>query len=219
MELDFIPSWYHESRRRRNWYLRRYLAIVLLTGFWIVGNLFSGSIISKAYADLEGLRSTYEKGLQTILQVRRLQEEISILNRQSRLVSQLRPRTALTPVLAELSRCIGERAVLTELTISQVPFESAVGSSPKTGTGIQVRLSTDKKGDWLKDSDTVTRIRLAGFALDGSEAAALISRLEESDYFTRVIPVYSKNETRFGATVAGFEIQCVLADFVVRDRN
>ncbi|HOK67267.1 MAG TPA: hypothetical protein PK054_03395 [Anaerohalosphaeraceae bacterium] len=219
MELDFIPSWYHENRRRRNWYLRRYLAIVLLTGFWIVGNLFSGSIISKAYADLEGLRSTYEKGLQTILQVRRLQEEISILNRQSRLVSQLRPRTALTPVLAELSRCIGERAVLTELTISQVPFESAVDSSPKTGTGIQVRLSTNKKGDWLKDSDTVTRIRLAGFALDGSEAAALISRLEESDYFTRVIPVYSKNETRFGTAVAGFEIQCVLADFVVRERN
>lgn len=219
MELDFIPSWYHENRRRRNWYLRRYLAIALITGFWIVGNLFSGSIISKAYADLEGLRSTYEKGLQTILQVRRLQEEISILSRQSRLVSQLRPRTALTPVLVEISRCVGERAVLKELTLSQVPLESVVGSSPKAGKGIQVRLSPNKKSDWLKDSDTVTRIRLVGFALDGTETAALISRLEESDYFTQVIPVYSKNETRFGATVAGFEIQCVLADFVLRERN
>ncbi len=124
MELDFIPSWYHENRRRRNWYLRRYLAIVLLTGLWIVGNLLSGSVISKAYADLETLRGTYEKGLQKIIQARRLQEQLSVLSRQNRLVTGLRPRTAISPVLAELSRCIGERAVLTDLYLAQTPLET-----------------------------------------------------------------------------------------------
>jgi hypothetical protein len=219
MELDFIPTWYHENRRRRNWYVRRYLAIAVITGLWILANLFSGSVLSKAYADLQGLRQTYEKGLQTIFQARRLQEEISVLSRQSRAVSQLRPRTAATPVLAELSRCIGERAVLTELSLSQVPLESVWGASAKTGTSVQVKLTGSPKTDWLKESDTVTRIRLAGFALNGAEVAALISRLEESEYFTQVVPIYSKNETRFGTTAAGFEIHCLLADFVVRERN
>lgn len=218
MELDFIPTWYHENRRRRNWYLRRYLVIAVITGLWMLGNLFSGTVISKAYADLEGLRSTYEKGLQIIFQSRRLQEDISLLSQQRRLISRLRPRTAVTPVLAELSRCIGERAVLTDLTLSQVPLETIFESAPKSAA-VSVKFSPGQKAEWQKDTDTVARIRLAGFALDGAEVAALISRLEESEYFTQVIPVYSKNETRFGATVAGFEVHCLLADFEVRERN
>ncbi len=219
MELDFIPSWYHENRRRRNWYLRRYLAIAVLTGLWIVGNLLSGSMVSKAYADLEGLRSTYEKGLRTILQTRRLQEEISVLNRQSRLVSRLQPRTLPSPILAELSRCIGERAVLKELTIVQVPLESLSLSAVKPGTAVRIRAGTGGRNDGAPASETVTQIRLVGLACDGAEVAALISRLEESKYFEQVTPVYSKNERLFGNKVTGFEIQCVVADYTVRERN
>lgn len=218
MELDFIPSWYHENRRRRNWYLRRYLAIVVITGLWIVSNLLSGSVISKAYADLEGLRGTYEKGLQKIIQARRLQEQLSVLNRQNRLVEQLRPRTAVWPVLAELSRCMGERVVLTELSLVQTPLESVSAPAPRT-SGAQVKVGAGKKGEWRSDADTVLRIRLIGFATDGAEVASLISRLEASEYFGQVVPVYSKNEIRFGTNTAGFEIQCVLADFAIRDRK
>jgi hypothetical protein len=68
-------------------------------------------------------------------------------------------------------------------------------------------------GPSLLKTDTVMTVKLSGVAADGAEVASLISRLEESDYFTRVVPVFSKNQTRSGTTVTEFEIQCVIADF------
>ena len=218
MELDFIPSWYHEKRQRRNWYVRRYMVIAVITGLWIVGNLFSGRFISKAYADLGVLRETYEKGLRNVIQVRHLQERLSVLNRQSQILHQLRPRTPVSPVLAELSRCIGGRVVLTELSLVQTPLEARSASSQKTPAA-QAKPAGSPKNDWRTGADTVLRIRLVGFAVDGAEVASLICRLEESEYFTEVIPVYSKNQTRFGTSAAEFEIQCVLADFTVREQK
>jgi hypothetical protein len=54
---------------------------------------------------------------------------------------------------------------------------------------------------------------MTGYAVDAKQVAELISSLEQSTYFFRVIPTYSKNQKVEGRDVTEFEIRCVLADF------
>jgi hypothetical protein len=211
-EIDFIPSWYHENRQRRNWYFRRYVTILLVTGIWMIGNLIAGGIISRAYADLDSLRSSYEQGLKKVELARKLESRLLTLTRQSRMLQHLRPRTEISPILAELSSCIGDRVVLTDVSLVQTPLEGAESSRPAGAVAVQIKNGPDRGESMLK-SDTVMKVTLSGIAADGAEVASLISRLEESDYFTRVVPVYSKNQMRFNTTVTEFEIHCVVADF------
>jgi len=211
-EIDFIPSWYHDNRRRRLWYYRRYMAILIITGFWIIGNLIAGGIISRAYADLDSLCNSYEQGLQKVELARKLEARLLKLTRQSRMLQHLRPRTEISPILAELSSCIGERTALTDISLVLSPFQAL--ESPRSNGPATVQIKNSYAGGpSLLKTDTVMTVKLSGVAADGAEVASLISRLEESDYFTRVVPVFSKNQTRSGTTVTEFEIQCVIADF------
>lgn len=212
-DIDFIPSWYHENRQRRNWYFRRYVTILVVTGVWMIGNLIAGGIISRAYADLDSLRSSYEQGLKKVELARKLESRLTTLIRQSRMLQQLRPRTEISPVLAELSVCIGDRVSLTDLSLVQAPLETSESSRPAGSAAVQIRSGSGPSAAAMTYTDTVIRIKLAGIAADGAEVAALISRLEESAYFIQVVPVFSKNQSRFETTVTEFEIHCVVADF------
>ena len=212
-EIDFIPSWYHQNRRRRVWYLRRYVMILIVTAVWMLGNLIAGGIISNAYADLESLRSSYEKGLQKVDQARRLESRLLTLSRQDQMLQHFCPRTNISPVLAELSSRIGDRVVLTDLSLIQTSLED-LDSPRQTGSAaVQVKKSGAKGDLAASQSDTVLKVVLTGMAVDSAEVAALISRLEESEYFARVVPVFSRNQQRFDTTITEFEIRCVVSDF------
>lgn len=214
-EIDFIPSWYHENRRRRGWYFRRYVTILVLTAVWMLGNLIAGGIISNAYGDLDSLRSSYEKGLQKIDQARKLEARLGELTRQKQMLQHLCPRTEVSPILAELSSRIGERVVLTDLSLIQTSLED-LDSPKQTGSAaVKVKSGQARSDKSAFESDTVLKVVLAGMAADGGEVAALISRLEESEYFARVVPVFSRNQSRFDTTVTEFEIRCVVADYVI----
>jgi hypothetical protein len=189
------------------------VTILIVTGIWMIGNLIAGGIISRAYADLDSLRSSYEQGLQKVELARRLESRLLTLTRQSRMLEHLRPRTEISAILAELSSCIGDRVALTDVWLVQTPLDSADSSGPAGALTVQVK-SGPASGELMLKSDTVMKVRLSGIAADGAEVASLISRLEESDYFTEVVPVFSKNQMRFNTTVTEFEIHCVVADFI-----
>ena len=216
-EIDFIPSWYHENRRRRSWYVRRYVTILILTAIWMLGNLIAGGIISNAYGNLDSLRTSYEKGLQKIDQARKLEVRLAELIRQEQVLQHLCPRTEVSPVLAELSSRIGDRIVLTNLSLIQTSLENLDSPRQTMSGAVQVKNSAAVADESIFKSDTVQKVVLAGIAVDGSEVAALISRLEESEYFARVVPVFSRNQSRFDTTVTEFEIRCVVADFEIME--
>ena len=102
-----------------------------------------------------------------------------------------------------------------ELTLIQIPVEEL--EAPRQSGSHAVRVNTDsaqKKTETISKSDTVLKVVLRGIALDGGEVAALISRLEESEYFVRVVPIFSRSQSRFDTTITEFEIRCVVADFI-----
>lgn len=217
-EIDFIPSWYHENRRRRDWYIRRYVTILVLSVVWMVGNLISGNIISSAYGELDSLRSSFEHGLQKIEQARGLENRLAELSQKRQILSHLCPRTELSPVLAELSCCIGGRVILTKLSVKQTtPEVLETGQQSNPGKTVQIKRNSDRKLEPFEKTDTILSVVLAGIAIDGAEAAALISRLEQSDYFVRVVPVFSRNQSRLDKTVTEFEIRCFVADFKIAE--
>jgi len=212
-EIDFIPSWYHEDRKRRSWYFHRYVTVLVITGIWMLWNLVLGGMLSRTYADLDSFRVSYETGLQKIDQARQLEGRLDTLTRQDRMLEQLCPRTDISPVLAELSSRIGDRIVVTELSLIQTPLRDLDGPRQTAAATVQLKSASGAGTDSVLKTDTVLKVVLAGVAVDGAEVAALISRLEESDYFVRVVPVYSKNQTRFETTITEFEIRCIVADF------
>ena len=217
-EIDFIPGWYHDDRRRRTWYRQRYMMVLVMTGIWIVGNMIAGGVISRAHADLDSLRVSYEKGLSKIDQSKQLQNDLADLQRKSRFLQSLCPRTLPSAILAELAVRIGGGAVLKEITAVQVPFEQLDSSGKKNGAHVQLSSSgKHEAADPVPVSPTVWKVTCTGFARDGAEVATLIARLEESQYFTRVVPGFSRNSKWNDRNVTEFEISCIVADYVLTD--
>jgi Tfp pilus assembly protein PilN len=215
IEIDFIPQWYRISRNRRLWYQRQFLilgGIAILVALWC---FIAGRSLSQARADLRVAHSEFESEIGKIQRYERLQIQYSALQMKAKALDSIVPRTSYASVLAELSHCVGPSVVMKKLSICSEPVDagqqgdsvSVVGRTTKQNSA----AGADKTTDQLPA--TQTRIVLVGYAADAQQVAVLISAMEQSNYFFRVVPVYSKNEIVGRRNITEFEIQCVLADF------
>jgi hypothetical protein len=60
---------------------------------------------------------------------------------------------------------------------------------------------------------------ISGIAAEASDVARLISELEESPYFCRIVPGYSRNKKVGQFMASEFEIGCYVANFVARGED
>jgi hypothetical protein len=215
IEIDFIPQWYRISRNRRLWYQRQFLilgSIAILVALW---SFVAGRGLSQARADLRAAHSNFESEIGKIQRYEQLQIQYSALQTKAAVLDSIVPRTSYASVLAELSHCVGPDVVMKKLNIFSEPIDTgqrgdsigAVGKMAKQNSA----AGTDKTAGQFPAAQT--RIVLVGYAADAKHVAALISALEQSNYFFRVAPIYSKNEIVGLRNITEFEIQCVLADF------
>jgi hypothetical protein len=211
-ELDFIPQWYRAGRNRKLWHQRQYVMIGLAIAAIACGFMAAGRSLTLARADLSAMRSEFESGISKIQQFRELQTELSDLQKDVRTLEAISPRTPYTAALAELTHCIGANIVLGKLTIRAVPVESASRDKAVKQKQNRVQLSGATAISTTL-GPVQTELVLQGVALNGSTVAELIAALEQSEYFCRVIPGYSKNAKVRDFDVSEFEVRCVLADF------
>ena len=61
-----------------------------------------------------------------------------------------------------------------------------------------------------------TKVSLTGIAARPADAALLIARLEQTDYFEQVTLVFSKPQKFKDNDVTEFEIRCFVADYRIR---
>ena len=214
-EIDFIPQWYRAGRKRRLWYQRQVLmlgAVAILVALWC---FVAGRGLSRARAELTAAHFDFESGIGKIQRCERLQIRYSELQTRAKILDLIVPRTSCAAVLAELSHCIGPDIVMKKLDIRSEPIDPSRGVVffGAAGKAAKRNLAAGANKATAELPVTQTRIDLIGYAADAKQVAALISALEQSDYFSRVVPVYSKNETVGGRDVTEFEIRCVLADF------
>jgi Tfp pilus assembly protein PilN len=214
-EIDFIPQWYRISRNRKRWYQKQLLilgGIAILVALWC---FIAGRGLSQARADLRAAHSDLELGIGKIQRYEQLQIQYSALQTKAKVLNSIVPRTSYASVLAELSHCVGPDVVMKKLRFFSEPIDVGQQGDSVSVAGRMVKQNSPAGAGKMADQlpATQTRIVLVGYAADAQQVAALISVLEQSNYFFRVVPVYSKNEIVGQRNITEFEIQCVLADF------
>jgi Tfp pilus assembly protein PilN len=213
-ELDFIPQWYRAGRNRKLWHQRQCVMIGLVIVAIACGFMAAGRSLTLARAELSVMRSEFDSGISKIQRFQELQAELSELQKDVKILEAVRPRTPYTAALAELTHCISPNVILNKLTIRTVPPD--LSSRDKVAGQKQNRVQlSGSTANSATPGLLQTEVILQGIALNGSTVAELIAALEQSEYFCRVIPGYSKNAKVRDFEVSEFEVRCVLADFEV----
>lgn len=214
-EIDFIPEWYKANKSRQKSYHRQYVLLATLLALMMVWSFVVGQYVEQVRADVEDVQSVYERGTLMVNKGILLESEITSLQHQVQILEVTMPRTKVSAVIAELSWLIRDDIVLRKLSLKNEEIEVSKQQTQVPSGIVQVRSSAKAKDVSEVFLPTRTRVVLTGIAGKGSDAAALISRLEESDYFEQVSPVYMRTKKMKDYDVTEFEICCFVADYKI----
>jgi len=213
-EIDFIPEWYKTGLRRRVSYHRQYTMILCLFVALLAWSYSAGNFLSTAKAMVEGARNLLDASEPFAREHAALLEEIRDLTEKAEVIERIRTRTPVENVLAELSHLIGDRVVLGSIEL----FSEALRQEGAKRDVVVISRRTDKDAS-LPDADSFTKVVLAGIAADAADVAALIAAMENSSYFCRIIPEYSRNKEVRGYLATEFQITAHVADYILTSES
>lgn len=203
-EIDFLPSWYKKNRRQIRGYKWQYTTICVCVSFMIVWSFISGRIISTSGAFDESNNNASD----TFEKYENYQQQLSALNEDRAMIEKYESKINVSNILAELSGLIDGRIVLSKIEIDSEEIEN--NDRPRTASVIRNNGSNDTKSF---NEKALYKIDIKGVSADSQSVAQLICDLEESEYFTRVVPGYSKDVMLDKKQVTEFEISFYLANF------
>ena len=215
-EIDFIPLWYKAGRKRRVSYHRQYVVMGSVFALMVIWSFISGHSISNVRADIRSIEDRINAGVATFDEFDRLENTINGLNERGEILTMLDTGIDISAVIAEVSYILSERIVLSRFELSNELFTDKSGvSSSRVVAGL--RSSREKSS--LPDRNTRFLVTVAGIAADASDVAGLIAKLEDSSYFCRIIPGFSRNRGVNGRLGTEFEIKCYIANYIERKQT
>ncbi len=233
-EIDFLPKWYKKGRRRQISCRTQYIALGGIFVVMIVWNFIASHSISKAKAELVNAESKQAKAESVSQEFARIKNEVKRFQKKVNILAEIDSRIDVASVLAEMSFLIDEKIVLNKVELKAERFGDGRKASPKSISAVRVAQGRlDSKAAPLPGPCRF-KVVINGVASDSSNVGDLICRLEDSQYFCQVYPLYSRNKnvTAAGAVVsrpvskkgagrAGenyqvseFEIVCYLANYL-----
>ena len=239
-EIDFLPEWYKSGRRRQVSYRTQYIALGGVFVVMVVWNFIATHSISKARAQYAQMAARQAEAESLSAKFAGLKSELRGLQEKAESVEEIDSKIDVASVLAEMSFLIDKRIVLNKVTFDAEKFEDKqrVKPSPNAGAvvrAVQTQLSEKRK---LPLGDVRFRVVIDGVAADASDVASLICKLEDSPYFCRVVPSFSRTaelnvtsnpslrsrtknmnsgrEAGGNIQVSEFEISCYLANYQER---
>ena len=211
-EIDFIPEWYKTGQKRIVGYHRQYILITLLFVVLLAWSHAAGSFVSRAKAEADRVQSLLEVK-ESLAQVYcEMKETVADLQANTHVIERVEPRVDLSHVIAELSYLVSDRIVLSRIDI-QSEAVRAVPTGKKKDI-VRIAAGTGRTSSALPEESIRSKVTIAGIAAEGSDVASLISKLEESPWFCRVIPGYSRSKETKGVATMEFEIGCYVANYV-----
>jgi len=216
-EIDFLPTWYRSGRQRQISYRTQFISMGGIFVVMVVWNLIAAHSISKTKAALAEAKLNSASINSAAQEFARIKSEATHLQEKVRIIEQIDSKIEVANVLAEISFLVDKKIVLSKVEFIAEKFEGKLNSNPA------IRAFTNnfsgKKAPPL--SDVRFKVLINGIALDASDVAALICRLEDSPYFCQVIPLFTRNKEMRTAANAGrekfqmseFEISCDLANY------
>ena len=215
-EIDFIPLWYKAGRKRRVSYHRQYAVIGVVFAFMLVWSFVSGHSISNAKADIRFLENDIKAGSATFDEFNRLENTINGISDKADILTRLDTGIDISAVFAEVSFILSERIVLSRFELSNEKFTDKSGTS---SSRVLIGSRAAHKKSSLPENDTRFLVTIAGVAADASDVAGLIAKLEDSAYFCRIIPGFSRNREISGHLATEFEIKCYIANYIERNQT
>lgn len=216
-EIDFIPDWYRADQKRRRRCHRQYALLGMLLVMLIVWNFVLGHHVRRVRAEAEAVQSIIDTAACKLDETASLQNEISDLGRKAGELESLAPRTKTSAILAELSCIAGDNIILNKLTLGYELIDApAAVQNGAAGAIVKVSQTGSPAQDNQKSPAAFrTRAVLSGISAVSADAAALIYRLEQSEYFEQVVPVFSGTKKIRDNEVTEFEIRCYVSDYKI----
>ena len=215
-EIEFLPEWYRKGRRRSIGGRARYVFIVLLVASMAVWEFTAGRTIANTRSQLGALENDYSRISGQVSEYNDLTNKISQLNQDAQTLNKLDQNISVAGVIAELSHLISAGIILDNLSV----VSEVINIKKENAPGQLRSVSQSKQSEHTKD--VFYRIQLQGTAQDAAAVAELICMLEDSSYFDRVTPVFSrdklnsKNQNSKGYSTE-FEICCYLANCTIEE--
>ena len=216
-EIDFIPQWYKADRERKRRYIRHYALIAILFTLMVGWGFTINGHVSRVSAEVEEIRTAFEKGRLRGEQATHLESRIAQMIQKTTLLDKIEPRTKKTAILGELSYLIDENVILSKLSLQNELIQNVEKKGTSASAAV-VRVSGSQKNDQdavIPASPSHCKVVLTGIAARPADAALLIARLEQTDYFDRVFLVYSKPKKVKDKNVTEFEVRCFVADYTL----
>lgn len=216
-EIDFIPEWYKSGQKRMNSYHRQYALVTCLFIAMLAWSYASKKIVSRASAEIDSNQKQLDNSKPLEQQYNELKDEIAGLEKKAFILERVRSKVDISAVIAELSHIIEDRIVLGKLSFTSVA--SGTDSTNVSKSIIRFSARAGSSQSVLPEADSVVKVVVSGVAAQASDVAKLISSLEESPYFCRVLPGYSRNLKVRQRMATEFEIGCYIANYISDDER
>jgi hypothetical protein len=238
-ELDFLPEWYKDDKRRQVHVRRQYVALVAV---FLVMMLFNATALHRAgKAAAEGAHLENQRvGAEAVVQeFDVLTKQLNELKSRAGLVEQMDSQVDIAAVLAEMSHVISGSIVVRKLEIQAERFGRMEDKGQAKGSAVRLAEGPGNSEKDVPLGRVKFRIVLTGVAARPADVADLVCRLDESTYFQRVHPVFYGNANAKAQTgpksapppqeegtavkpqsawdVTEFEIACYLANYKEMD--
>lgn len=231
-EIDFLPQWYKQDIRRRVSIRRQYIVLAGVLVLMVLWTLFTSYSVFSAKARLRRLTAEKQTVQGPVKNFAGLQTQMLELTKKADVLDEVDSKIDVAAVLGELSFLVDKRIVLSKVEFEAEKFVSPAGNSGEKG---MLRSAGPKPRSRLREhkvaehrggsgqylGDVRFRVTISGLAADASDVAELVCRLEDSEYFCNVIPMFSRNAKVKTASkltgaehqVSEFELSCYLANY------
>jgi Tfp pilus assembly protein PilN len=194
-EIDFLPEWYKNGRRRQLRYSTQYIVLVCMFSVMMVWNFVSLNSVSKATAKLAKMAAEQSEVQAASKEFTKIKNELAELQIKTRILGEIDSRINVAEVLAEMSFLIDEKVVLSKVEFISERFSDKQQPKKSGSSAIRVVGTEPDKRQNLPLGNVCFKVLINGIAADASDVAALVCKLEDSPYFCRVYPSISRNKT------------------------
>ena len=193
-EIDFLPEWYKNGKRREVSYRTQYIALGGVFVVMVVWNFITAQSISKARAQFVQMETRQKKAEGLSIKLDELKSELRVFQEKAESIEDIDSKIDVAAVLAEMSFLIDEKIVLGKVEFIAEKFESKQQDnlSPRSGNVVKAVRTTMGPKQELPLGDVRFRVVIGGVAADMGDVAALICMLEDSPYFCQVVPSFSR---------------------------
>ena len=222
-EIDFLPEWYKSGRRRQMRYRTQYIALGGIFAVMMVWNLVCICSLSSAKTQLARMAPKQTKAADMSREFAGISGKVTQLQKKAKLLEEIDSRIDVASVLAEVSFLLDEKIVLNKVDFKAEKFADGLGGTRSRGSGSAVRVANSYFGRKRTSplGDVRFKVVINGVAADAGDVAELVCRLEDSPYFCRVYPSFSRSKSiKRGQGSAGvdfqvteFEVGCYLANY------